>query len=118
MPDLLRQRSNAKHFAHKAQGQTGATAMTEGWGGTVPESYDSGSHGSPEGVQTTVATVPKHIADGLADAAARTAEVVEMAGALNLMNGVQLGPVSWLVKMNEALEQTRLALTEYRKSTK
>jgi hypothetical protein len=42
--------------------------MTEGWGGTVPESYDSGSYGSPEGVQTTVATVPKHIADGLAEA--------------------------------------------------
>jgi hypothetical protein len=67
--------------------------------------------------QFEATTVPKSVADGLAEAAARTAEVVEMAGASNLMNGVQLGQVSWLIKMNDALEQTRLALTEYRKAT-
>jgi hypothetical protein len=58
-------------------------------------------------------TVPKHVADKLAEAASRIAKVVEMAGASNLSNGVQLGPVSWLVKMNDALEQTRLAIKEY-----
>lgn len=41
---------------------------------------------------------------------ARIVEVIEMAGAHNLMNGVQLGQFSWYHKMTDALTDARVVL--------
>lgn len=39
----------------------------------------------------------------------RLADLIDSAGIRNLATGVQLGPVSWTVKMDDAMEQARAA---------
>lgn len=42
----------------------------------------------------------------------RLIAVIDMAGLLNLSNGVQLGQTSWYVKASDALEAARTAITQ------
>jgi hypothetical protein len=53
---------------------------------------------------------------GLVEAATSMAKVVRAAGVYNLMNGVQLGPVVWAVKMNDALDVSDNAIDAARKA--
>jgi hypothetical protein len=46
----------------------------------------------------------------LRDALTGLVAIIDMAGLLNLSNGVQLGPTSWYVKASDRLESARAAL--------
>lgn len=63
--------------------------------------------GEVEANAALIASAPE-----LLNALERMVAVIHMAGVGNLMNGVQLGQVSWGVKMNDALEMARAAIAK------
>lgn len=52
----------------------------------------------------------------LKDAVKELCRVIRLAGVNNLANGVQLGQISWLVKMSDALEMADRALAKAKAS--